>query len=230
LPGFVAASHHCLLGSAKERDVSAQRKSVSSRTTKARAVPPDANASATNAAVTNAIEETAKRIRRLLDAHTKRDSAIFYKVGVQVRELDKSYGSGAIESLAASLGRDDSTLRSYARVASAWPNESEFKKLSSQRTADGKLPLCFTSFVVISSLEDPDDRQRMFERAILESLSSRDLKAAIADLSHDAGLGEDEIAAESATDGTAGTTKMLRGAPDDGPRDRLNDGHQRRAA
>jgi hypothetical protein len=114
--------------------------------------------------------------RRLLATTTAADARARYKVGAIVVEIKRSeelYGSRAVATLAAALGRNETTLYRYSAVAEAW-TEKEFEDLLLKRMPGGE-PLSWCHLHELASVEQLDKRARLLSEALVKGLSHRDL-------------------------------------------------------
>jgi len=103
-----------------------------------------------------------------------------YPIGVQVRGIiDRAgtYGRGLVKLLAGEFGVTAALLYSYATVPAAWTSEA-FEAATAERNAKGQ-PLTFSHFVELAKAE-PAAREQLFKRALLDPMSVRDLKDAVA--------------------------------------------------
>jgi hypothetical protein len=97
-----------------------------------------------------------------------------YRVGVIIRSVidaEGTYGTRAVERVAAVLGRDAGSLYRYASVARTWP-ESEMRTLSRRPNCFGE-PLSWSHWVELSRV--PTAWRVWLERALAGNWSARRL-------------------------------------------------------
>lgn len=123
---------------------------------------------------TEAIDQARKTILNLL-AGTVNEITLRYRVGCEVQALKRTYGDGAVGKLARQLGRARSALYEYASVAAAWPDRKEFVKWAKRKQRDGA-PLTFSHFVDLARVSDAAARKHLFEVALTDRLSVRQLR------------------------------------------------------
>ena len=118
-----------------------------------------------------------QKIKRLELAATSDECNGRYAIGVEilsVRTDKKTYGTGAVEKIAAALGRDANTLYDYGKVAEVW-DEPKFETQSKKPNKNG-VPLSFSHFIVLANVKDAAGRARFLEAALAEALSVSALK------------------------------------------------------
>lgn len=132
-----------------------------------------------------AIEEMPKRLRttcreigRLWARATARNVKDRYKIALlvkRVRDRDgsRSYGSGAVQRLAAALGRKERTLYEYATVADTF-SEAKLKQILARRDLYGR-PLSWTHLTALARVVEAGRRHELLEQALAEGLSAREL-------------------------------------------------------
>jgi hypothetical protein len=116
--------------------------------------------------------------RRLLATTTASDARSRYKVGTIVLEIKRSedrYGTRAVATLAAALGRNETTLYRYSAVAEAW-SEMELEEILLKRMPGGE-PLSWCHLQELASVGALDKRARLMNEALVKGLSHRELCA-----------------------------------------------------
>ncbi len=130
------------------------------------------NASAT---VRPALRSKCETIRELLAAANADEVRARYQIGQIVLEVQRSesrYGEGAVDTIAAEVGCDRSTLYRHGKVAAAW-SEREIGALLT--TSAGLKPLSWWHLVELSRFPKREQRGALTARA-RRGLSVRELK------------------------------------------------------
>ena len=126
-----------------------------------------------------ALRTKVDEIRAHLQRATPREALERYKIGVAIRDIDsdrRKYGQSAVAKVARALGFNEDTLYLYASVARTW-KERDFEELASRKGERTKLPLAFSHFVVLATVEDARTRAALAEEALTRGLAVRQLRA-----------------------------------------------------
>ena len=124
--------------------------------------------------------EVYERIVAILNEYQRSDAAFKYEIGVEVDDVlenHNGYGRGAVKKLAKAIELDESTIRNYASVVSAWQRD-EFDELMSRQNSQGKR-LSFWHLIRIARVTDPVERAWWVEETLKEAWSGGDLKEQI---------------------------------------------------
>lgn len=103
-----------------------------------------------------------------------------YEIGIRVKEStnEKTYGTGAVERLAESFGKQFTAdqLLQCRRLAQAF-SRSQIEKLANRKTSGGNL-VSYTHLAVLAGLP-PDKRHEFQKRIFKEDLTTDELMAAV---------------------------------------------------
>ena len=118
-----------------------------------------------------------KEARYLLTAADRSDLLTRYKAGVIIRKVKESadYGENGVKRMEEELGRDQGTLYRYSTVVETW-EEPEFKAQIKRTNAKG-LPLTWSHYELLATVEDGRRRNGLITRALNECLSVHALRA-----------------------------------------------------
>jgi len=126
-----------------------------------------------------AVRERIETLRELL-ARRPADAAIRYQIGRIVADLKARpdlYGVCAVATAADTLGKDEVSLYRHARVAERWP-ASDFDALLARKMRDRRSP-SWSHLVLLAPVDSAQVCSRLVERMLDESMSVRQLEAAI---------------------------------------------------
>jgi hypothetical protein len=124
------------------------------------------------------------KVRDTLAAAERDDLAARHQVAVIVLDVKDTskYGENAIERVEEEIGFDRATLYRYARVAEVWATK-EFKDVSARTNSKG-MPLSWSHWELLATLDDGRSRKSLVERSFKEALSVRALQLAIGEMRH----------------------------------------------
>jgi hypothetical protein len=108
-----------------------------------------------------------------------------HELGCEIRRVQEDpeayglqRGDNAVKLLAKKTGYQKDTLYNAVKVATAW-GRPEFERELTQHTAKGR-PIAFAIFAEVAKLEDPTARAAMLKDVREKSMSSREVRAAVA--------------------------------------------------
>jgi len=119
-------------------------------------------------------------VRGLLSAASRDEVMARHRVGAILCELKKlpgKYGDRAIDKVAAEVGVAATTLYRYAAVAEQWTHED--MKADLAKTNRFGQPLTWTHFVALSRVSRVPARRVLFETALANAWSARDLSGEV---------------------------------------------------
>lgn len=141
------------------------------------------------------LRQVYERLAELWEGLHRHDAEQRYRIGFEVAAVvagPRLYGSGAVRTLARSLGRPQAALYEAARVAKTWP-EDEFMRLVGRRTDQGGA-LSWSHFARVSRVPDAAVRALLIQRSLDESLSVAQIKAVLRETRSNATRPERRIA------------------------------------
>ncbi len=122
-------------------------------------------------------------IREALCTAETRDVTQRYKIGVLVHDLMSQpdrYGTGAVETVAETVGCTAAHLYGHAGVVRCWPTAAKFEEVAKVRTTKRKMSLTFTHFAVLATVTADDTRETLRQACLTNDYSVRELKAEVA--------------------------------------------------
>jgi hypothetical protein len=156
----------------KSRSLGAPSKKPS--TTKSEASHRNASSGQAPAAIDNAVNKVADEVTGLVARDNKERCKNAHLIGQKVCGLTKIYGDSAVKKLSKKIRLDSSTLYTYKRIASAYSN-AEFVAALARKNDRGD-SLGVWDFNELAKFDDKKQRANVFERALAENWSTRDLK------------------------------------------------------
>lgn len=129
-------------------------------------------------------------IFKLYNEGEKADVFNKWKIGERVAKIHamaisekrgKDVTTSSVKKIAESMGVGSSTLDMYGRIATAWPNQEEFKKIMEMKTSTGAT-LGVTHFDALSRVTKASTRTKLLAQAIAQSMSKDDLNVAVQNL------------------------------------------------
>ena len=142
-------------------------------------------------------------IRDRLATVEKNDTVARYEVAVDIHDIRNAgkYGTGAMQKLAEVVGRSESWLNDYARVAEIWPEAEKFAALAAKKNKHG-IPLTWSHYIVLTREPDDERREGLMERALTEGWKVDELEAECK--KHEAPSGQGDEVERAEDDDTAG--------------------------
>lgn len=129
------------------------------------------------------LETKCVEIREALCTAETRDTTQRYRVGVLVHDLmsqSDRYGTGAVETVAETVGCTAANLYGYASVVRCWASQAKFEEVAKACTAKRKMRLTFTHFTILAAVEADDTREALRQACLENDYSVRELKAEVA--------------------------------------------------